>query len=121
MNMHLLVADDMVNDSHSIFDGLQNNKLSLLDIFVRESLQNSLDAHLDDAETVKVDYVVNDFNNTELAPFFPEINLTKKFKEDKQRFIAICDSNTKGLNGPTSYKERRASAQERSPVREVGV
>lgn len=90
----------MSHDGSKILQSLQNNHLPLIDIIVRESLQNSLDASIQGVNRIDVKYKVDTFNSSELAPHFEEIDqkLIERYPGDQQ-FISFSDSNTYGLTG----------------------
>lgn len=90
----------MSHDGGKILQSLQNNQLPLIDIIVRESLQNSLDATEKNAKKTEVDYIIGTFESNKLTPFFEEINekLNRKYNNE-QKFISFSDRNTKGLTG----------------------
>jgi len=78
---------------------MQNESYPVLDLLVRESIQNSLDASASDKDVI-VDFNIGEFNNYDFASFFEGIedNL-KKIGDTKQEYIAIRDRNTIGLIG----------------------
>lgn len=90
----------MSQDGDAILRSLQNKSLPMIDLMVRESLQNSLDATLEKAETTKVDFTINKFHSESLAPHFEKISdrLIEKFPGE-QGFISVGDKNTSGLTG----------------------
>ncbi|CAM5220976.1 hypothetical protein UACE39S_00985 [Ureibacillus acetophenoni] len=90
----------MSHDGGKILSSLQNNYLPLIDIVVREAIQNSLDATIDGHSSTLVDFKIDKFNSEQLAPNFEEVEhlLLNKYP-GKQDFIAISDSNTYGLTG----------------------
>src|SRR5699024_9241648 len=70
------------------------------DIIVRESLQNSLDATRKSESQTDVEFTIDKFESSKLAPFFEEID--KDLLElygGEQGFISFSDSNTNGLTG----------------------
>lgn len=76
---------------------IQSNQ-DTLDLFVRESIQNSLDAGLDNVDQINVDFKVGEFDSAELGKFYEKIgDSISKFGTTK--FIAVSDSNTCGLLG----------------------
>lgn len=90
----------MSHDGGKILQSLQNNHLPLIDIIVREALQNSLDATIKGSKKTKVDFVVDSFKSEELAPYFEEIDSKLiKLYGGHQKFISFSDKNTIGLTG----------------------
>ena len=78
---------------------MQNESYPVLDLLVRESIQNSLDAAASKNDVI-VDIKIGKFRNFEFASFFEGIedNL-KKIGDIEQEYIAIKDVNTIGLIG----------------------
>src|SRR5699024_4561094 len=99
----------MSHDGGKILKSLQNESLPLIDVIVREAIQNSLDASLNPSKNTEVNFIINKFNSEKIAPYFSEIN-TKLLKNHpgEQNFIAIQDKGTKGLIG--DYKLERGSS-----------
>lgn len=102
--MQIKVANNdpqsMSQDGDSILKSLQNKSLPLIDLMVRESLQNSLDATIENSSTTMVDFVVGEFQSTKLALHFEKIS--DKLQSDyggQQQFISVSDKNTTGLTG----------------------
>lgn len=95
-----LEQDYMQTSGSALLKLMQNNDTPVLDLFVRESIQNSLDAALPDVGNVRVDFNYNEFNVEELSECYEEISaeINNKYK-DKNKFISISDKNTIGLVG----------------------
>lgn len=93
-------SQSMSQDGDAILRSLQNKSLPMIDLMVRESLQNSLDATLGEAETTKVDFTINKFNSENLAQHFEKISdkLIRRYPGE-QNFISVGDKNTSGLTG----------------------
>ncbi|WP_259341008.1 hypothetical protein [Mammaliicoccus sciuri] len=90
----------MSQDGDAILRSLQNKSLPVIDLLVRESLQNSLDATLEGKNETKVDFKLGNFDSVSLARHFEGISeeLSNRFDGDEE-FIAIKDRNTTGLTG----------------------
>lgn len=90
----------MSQDGDAILRSLQNKSLPIIDLLVRESLQNSLDASLAGSMVTKIDFVIEKFFSENLAPHFEMIDdvLIEKYSGE-QEFLAISDKNTCGLTG----------------------
>ncbi len=102
--MHIEIAspkDKMSESGSSLLRLLQNKDTPRLDLLVRESLQNCLDAGDKKAEYVSVDMMTGAVNTTDISSFFEGIsdNLLNKNGETCN-YIAIRDTNTVGLSGP---------------------
>lgn len=57
----------MSQDGDAILRSLQNKSLPIIDLMVRESLQNSLDATLPKVENTIVEFNYGTFNSKELS------------------------------------------------------
>ncbi|WHI70407.1 hypothetical protein PYH55_02265 [Staphylococcus epidermidis] len=90
----------MSQDGDAILRSLQNKSLPIIDLMVRESLQNSLDATLPKVENTIVEFNYGTFNSKELAEKLEGVtdNL-KYFYKNEEKFISISDKNTYGLTG----------------------
>ena len=90
----------MVQDGDSILKSLQNNSLPTVDLVIRESLQNSLDAQIPGSSDTVVEINVGTFDSEKFAVNFEEIDetLIKKYP-GQQKVLSISDKNTKGLTG----------------------
>src|SRR5699024_10938033 len=86
---------------HSLLRLLQNESLPLIDLFIREAIQNSLDTTLRDAQETLIDVGVKNFNNRELATQLEGISdvLNKRYADSSSKAIYISDKNTTGLTG----------------------
>ena len=93
----------------SVLRAIQNNSDPLIDLFIRESIQNSLDAG--DKEIpipyVSIDFIVNEFNAYKLNLSLENITerLNNRFPNEFYKFIAVKDTNTTGLTGPLKRTE----------------
>lgn len=86
---------------------IQNNEMPVLDLLVRESVQNSLDASRREAGHVNVQFNVTEFDSEALNEHFEGItaSLNERFPKGSYRLLEIKDSNTVGLTGPLHYKQ----------------
>ena len=73
--------------SYKILDLNQNRHTNLLDLFVRESIQNSLDAAEKDA--VSVDFTLAKFNRTKLSEVFQ--GLESLWSDVPDEFLSVGD------------------------------
>ncbi len=80
---------------------IQNNSIPNLDLIIRESVQNSMDAAINDHIPVNMNFITGDFYTRKLAGELQGISdpLIRKFPQEKSNFLAISDSNTVGLTG----------------------
>lgn len=109
MKIEIAEHGRMTESGSSLLRLIQNQDMPLLDLLVRESVQNSLDALTGQAEKVNVDISVGEFKATELNRHFEKIEngLNRRYAvaNGKAKFISVRDSNTVGLTGPVRYSE----------------
>ena len=109
MEIEIAEHGRMTESGSSLLRLIQNNNIPLLDLLVRESVQNSLDAAKEKAKSVKVDFVTGKFDASALNAHFDRITqkLDKKYPSayGEYDFIQIRDSDTNGLTGPVSYND----------------
>lgn len=95
----------------SVLRVIQNNSDLLIDLFIRESIQNSLDAGDKDSNKpyVNIDFIINVFDAKKLNRQLEGITDILEFKhtEECYKYIAVKDSNTTGLTGPLKGSEVR--------------
>lgn len=108
--MRIKIAPDdpqsMSQDGDAILRSLQNKSLPMVDLMVRESLQNSLDAAMQNSEKVTVDFSVNNFESESLAERLEGITeILKEKYSGQQKYISISDMNTTGLTGEYLSKD----------------
>ena len=109
MQIEIAEPGRMTQSGSSLLRLIQNNKTPVLDLLVRESIQNSLDAHIADTRSVTVEFRTGGFSSHQLGEELEEISsaLERRFHSDECQFLAICDSNTVGLTGPMDVREVR--------------
>ena len=109
MKIEIAEHGRMTESGSSLLRLIQNQDIPLLDLLIRESVQNALDAAANPAEPVNVDIAVGDFVPAELNKHFEKIenSLNRRFYQKKHKYIAVRDSNTSGLTGPVRYSEVR--------------
>lgn len=107
-------VQSMAQDGDAILRSLQNKSLPVIDLLVRESLQNSLDATLESAKNTKVDFFLGEFDSFQLSQHFDELTdtLQSRFGYQNETFLAIKDSNTSGLTG--DYRATDANTANKS-------
>lgn len=86
---------------------IQNNEMPVLDLLVRESIQNSLDAAQRKSSKVEVAFNSIEFENQKLNKHFDKITegLNNKFPSSSSKLLEIRDTNTFGLTGPLHYTQ----------------
>lgn len=107
MNIEIAEPGRMTQSGSSLLKLIQNNNMPILDLFVRESIQNSLDASRFNSEYVNVEFIKGEFItknlNKELVGI--EEGLNTKFNSYTSKFLAVKDSNTVGLIGKLHYDD----------------
>ena len=109
--MYIEIAEPgrMSQSGSSLLKLIQNNYMPTLDLLVRESIQNSLDAFDKNNESnfVGVDFKTGSFKSNELSKEFDCISnkLDERYGSNYCEFIAVQDYNTVGLTGKMSYDE----------------
>lgn len=100
-------VQSMSQDGTAILRSLQNKSLPVIDLMVRESLQNSLDAAREGLEKVNVQFTIGQFESADFARNLEEVSekITSKYPSE-QTFIAVSDKNTYGLTGDYLTEER---------------
>ncbi|WII09006.1 hypothetical protein O8W32_07500 [Methanomassiliicoccales archaeon LGM-DZ1] len=81
-----------------------------LELLVRESIQNSLDAADRESGPVQVDFTIGKYSPFELVPHFDSLEQAAlKMTGD---FLCIRDRGTTGLTGPTAMKDAEKSPED---------
>lgn len=82
---------------------LQNDSMSTIDLLVRESIQNSLDAYDReiDYKYVRMNFIINKFDISKLGNHLEKVGdvLQKRIHTLSNEFICIEDTKTSGLDG----------------------
>lgn len=101
MKIEIAEPGRMTQSGSSLLKLIQNNKTPILDLLVRESIQNSLDAHKSGSKAVTVEYLTGEFSSRKLGNELEGITnaLATRFPADNCQYLAICDSDTVGLTG----------------------
>ena len=101
MKIEIAEPGRMTQSGSSLLRLIQNNKTPVLDLLVRESIQNSLDAHKQGARSVTVEYLTGTFSSHKLGAELEGLSgaLAKRFPADRCQYLAVCDSDTVGLTG----------------------
>lgn len=107
MEIEIAEPARMAQTGSSLLKLIQNNNMPALDLLVRESVQNSLDAGKKDTRAVRVDFISNEFRSREFNSELKIIGdrLNQRFPGDHNKFLAVCDRNTVGLTGTMSYDD----------------
>lgn len=107
MKIEIAEPGRMTQSGSSLLKLIQNNNMPILDLLVRESVQNSLDAKNETDPYVTVQFLTGEFNKLSLNRELEGItdSLNKKYWKNKYKYIAIQDFNTVGLTGKLHYDE----------------
>lgn len=107
MKIEIAEPGRMTQSGSSLLKLIQNNDMPILDLFVRESVQNSLDAKNDTDKYVTVKFRNGSFNKSRLNRELEGITeaLNKRYNEEKYEYISIADTNTVGLTGKLHYDD----------------
>ena len=110
MKIEIAEPGRMTQTGSSLLKLIQNNDMPILDLLVRESVQNSLDARRDDSEYVDVEFLTGEFDSFRLTQSLEGITdaLQQRFPGDGYKFLAVKDSHTVGLTGELDYKKAEA-------------
>lgn len=112
MKINIPEQTPMSMSGSSVLSSIQNNSMSTIDLMIRESLQNSLDAGIDNIgiyRSVDINYTIGKFTKTNLTNELEgiSVDLKNKIKETECSFISIEDKNTVGLNGKIKYSDAK--------------
>lgn len=107
MKIEIAEPGRMTQSGNSLLKLIQNNNMPILDLLVRESIQNSLDAKNEKDPYVTVEFLTGEFNKLSLNNELEGIkdSLNKKYWKNEYKYIAVRDSNTVGLTGKMHYDE----------------
>ena len=106
MKIEIAQHGRMSESGSSLLRLIQNQDMPLLDLLVREAVQNSLDAS-DGKKFVSVDISVKPFKAKELNKHFDGIEdqLNTRYSSATYNSIVVSDMNTVGLTGPVKYED----------------
>ena len=106
MKIELYSAQKLSLKGSDLQKMIQNKDMPILDLLVRESIQNSLDAKDDSSPSrfVTVEFNYGDFNRDALNSELEGINLSNKPLWGN-RYLSISDKNTVGLTGKFDDKK----------------
>ncbi len=108
MKIELYGAEKMSVSGSALHSMIQNRNTPILDLFVRESIQNSLDAKDDTSKSkfVTVEFNTGTFRRDVLEEVLENVTLSSR-PEWGDSFISISDRNTVGLTG--NYKDKSSN------------
>lgn len=102
LDYHLLTLDYAVSYGSVTLKSLQNDNTPELDLLVRESIQNSSDASLQEpGDSYKVAFTTDTFVPKDFNSLITglEDELNKRYPQDTASFMEIRDTKTSGLTG----------------------
>ncbi|SFC00273.1 hypothetical protein SAMN04488102_102161 [Alkalibacterium subtropicum] len=106
-------VQSMSQDGDSILRSLQNKSMPMIDLLVRESLQNSLDATRKNEENTLVNFSTGYFKTDKLNRHFDGISDTLANRYNQySSYLAVRDANTTGLTG--DYKSESQAVLDQS-------
>lgn len=107
MQIEIAEPGRMTQTGSSLIRLIQNNNMPVLDLLIRESIQNSLDARKIDSKYVEVDFQTGHFKNQSLSSELDELTdaLDSRFPYEQSKYLAIRDTNTVGLTGVMDFKK----------------
>ena len=107
MQIEIAEPGRMIQTGSSLLRLIQNNNMPALDLLIRESIQNSLDARASNSRYVEMDFLTGHFRSEQLGKELDLLTqpLYKRYSNKECEFLAIRDSNTTGLTGVMDYKE----------------
>ncbi|WP_315246534.1 hypothetical protein [Pseudomonas fragi] len=116
MKYYSLPLQPMQESGAFLLRALQNEETPLLDLLVRESVQNALDAGRSDNQElpVSVDFHIREHSLEAIASIFSEgLNLQMLGKRYPRtpKLLEIRDSGTEGLTGPMTFDSVLANGQ----------
>jgi len=114
MKIEVAKEGRMDMSGQGLIRAIQNNDMPLLDLLVREAVQNSLDAALPKADNVQVDIGVKEFNADLLSDELEGItgSLRKDYPEKQYKYMYIRDTGTQGLTGPLHFSDRKSKEKQ---------
>jgi len=107
-----LIKDSYTLTGSSVLKLIMDQGIPEIDLLVRESLQNSLDAVKDEFDFAKVNFLTGSFISKKLANQLEGINekMNLLFTNESYNYLAIQDVNTKGLLGSHLYSNDKTKA-----------
>ena len=107
MDIEIALPGKMSESGSSLLKLIQNNSTPTIDLLVRESIQNSLDAYDENSENkfVEVQFNIGEFESYNLCKQLKGItaNLKHKFPNSTYKYLSIRDLHTVGLTGELKY------------------
>ncbi|MBI6164765.1 hypothetical protein JEQ05_24330 [Serratia liquefaciens] len=116
MKYYSLPLQPMQESGAFLLRALQNEETPLLDLLVRESVQNSLDAGQNSfqLQPVSMDFHIREHSLDAIASTFSEglnLQMLKKRFPRLPKLLEIRDSGTEGLTGPMTFDSVKTNGQ----------
>ncbi len=116
MKYYSLQLQPMQESGAFLLRALQNEETPSLDLLVRESIQNALDAgrNGNESQPVSVDFHFREHSLDAIASTFSDglnLQILRERYPRTPRVLEIRDSNTEGLTGPMSFESVEATGQ----------
>lgn len=108
LDQKILELDHSVSYGSVTLKSLQNDNIPELDLLVREAIQNSSDAALDEpGDSFTVHFNTGHFKPEKFNTLLTEVEdvLNQRFSEESADFLEIRDIRTAGLTGPIRMKD----------------
>lgn len=106
------IDDRMAPAGKAILRSLQNDSLPIVDLVIRESFQNSLDATLQGETETKIDVSIDKIKISKVAHHFEGIDTRlHELFPNNSTMVAIRDSNTSGLTGEFNTTNKKVLNQ----------
>ena len=107
MEIEIAEPGRMTQTGSSLLRLIQNNNMPVLDLFVREAIQNSLDARIEEADCVNVELIAGEFNADSFTGYLDMVgdSLKSLYPNGVYEYLAVRDSNTVGLTGNLHYDD----------------
>lgn len=107
MEIFVLGHQMMGQKGSSLLKLIQNCSLPTIDLLVRESIQNSMDASQEGSQKTRVEFMTGSCERERLDEVFVGISgaLRERIPGDTADFIALRDCETTGLTGPLRESE----------------
>lgn len=107
MDIEIAEPGRMTQTGSSLLKLIQNNNMPVLDLLVREAIQNSLDARENDTDYVDVDLSIGEFDSYQFVNSLDMVSTKLKtlYPNSRYNYLAIRDSHTVGLTGNLHYDD----------------
>jgi len=105
MDIEFAIPANMSQTGSSLLKILMNEHTPVLDLLVRESVQNTLDACHGIKKFVELEYLTGEFDKYELSRHFEKISKELSKSNRPNKFLAIRDRYTKGLTGKLNVED----------------